>query len=259
MVPERTKFQNKDLLKQNKLKAISGITKFEQLSIAYLEDELVENEQIELDRLLLNSDKKKKEFQIIQNTKLSADSNLIFSLKNNLKKLFIVKSKTKNYRIIYRLAAAFVLLMGLTLLLYQGSRTNLTGKQLTRIKVYPELRKIVQNIKTDIITIRDNNTIAISQEQTEKQTNRQTILIPEKLVTMKCNAVQYDGIEFDSDRLAISIYYNTYTLNSTYKRKEIVFEKKVRNKINATGKSLFAKSKTYVKKRFSYKKISNIS
>ena len=254
MVPEQTKFQNKDLLKQNQFKAINGITKFERLSIAYLENELDENEKIELNRFFINSDKKKEEFQIIQKTKLTADNNLVFTSKNGLKKLLIVKNKIKNYKIIYRVAAVFILLMGLTLLFYQNDRPNLTGKQLTKIKAYPELRKVVQNKNTNIITIKDNTAIVISQDQTEKQANRQIIPIPEKLVAFKCNAVNYEEINFVSDRLETDIYNNAYALNNKTEKREIGLDKKIMYTLNSTGKSLTSGISKVFKKTFSYEK-----
>ncbi|MEN8119683.1 MAG: hypothetical protein ABFS35_05030 [Bacteroidota bacterium] len=254
MIPEQTKFKNKDLLKQNQLKAINGITKFERLSIAYLENELDKNEQIELDRLLINSDKKKKEFQIIQKTKLSADKNVVFKSKNGLKKLFIVKNKIKNYKIIYRVAAVFVLLMGLTLLLNQNNRTNLTGKQLTKVKAYPELRKVVQNKKTNIIAIKNKLEIATLQDQTEKQTNRQIIHTPEELAALKCNAVQNKEINIISDHLETSIYNNAYALDNKTKKVKIGLDKKIKYTLYSAGKSLTAGISEVFKKTFSYEK-----
>ncbi|RLD61564.1 MAG: hypothetical protein DRI95_14085 [Bacteroidetes bacterium] len=254
MVPIQTKFQNKDLLKQNPLKAIRGITKFEQLSIAHLENELDKNEQVDLDRLLINSDKKKEEFQIIQRTKLLADNDVIFPSKNDLKKLFIVKSKIKNYKIIYRVAAVFILLMGLTLFLYQNSRINITGKQLTKIKIYPKLRKVVQNKETNIITIKDNLTISTSLDQVEKQENKQIAQIPEELVAFKCNSIQDEGINFNLDRLETGIYDNAYALNNKAKKREVSLDKKIKYTLIYTGKSLATRVSKAFKKTFHYEK-----
>ena len=254
VVPAQTTFPNKDLLKQNPTKAINEITKFERLSIAYLENELTGNEQVELNRLLINSDKKKKEFQLIQKTKLSADNNVVFNSKSELKKLFVVKRKMRNYKVIYRVAAVFILLMSLTFFLYQNSRTNLTGKQLTKINTYPELRKVVQNKETVIITIKDHLSVTTLQDQIKKQEDRQKILIPEELVAHKCLKIDRKNTHVYSGQLLSGINKNTYAFNKMPKKEEILFESKVKNKINATGKYLFVEVKAFVKKKLSYKK-----
>jgi len=255
LIPEQTKFGDKDLLKQNSFKAITGITKFERLSIAYLENELNSNEQKELNRLLINSDKKKKEFQLIQKTKLTADNNIEYSQKNSLKKLIIIKNKTQNFKLIYRIAAVFVLLIGLTFLLNQKNKTKLTGKQLTKVQAIQQNKRMVNSKKTDVFYF--NNDIAIvlpEKNKTKINEIRQTVIVPKELTAHKCNSINNDNITPGSDSFAERIYNSTYAINNNIENERPGINKKIMYTIKLAGKSAVSGVSKFFKTNFKYEK-----
>ena len=255
VAPEQTSFPNKNLLKQNELNAIDGITKFEQLCIAHLENDINELEQKELESLLFNSDKKKKEFQLIQNIKLAADNNIKYSSKNALKKLFIVKTKTINDKLIYRVAAALILLFGLSFLFNQNSETEFTAKQFSQIQNMPGHKRTAKIRNTDILKFNKHMASVVSQNKAEKKEIRQTEILANKLVAIECYAINYEINYRDSTRLKEHIYNNIYTLNNKTEKRKISFNKIRFQSVKSAGELVVADLLKLFKRNFKYKKI----
>jgi len=255
VAPEQTNFPDKNLLKQNKLNAIDGITKFEQLCIAHLENDINELEQKELESLLFNSDKKKKEFQLIQNIKLAADNNIKYSSKNALKKLFIVKTKTINDKLIYRVAAALILLFGLSFLFNQNSETEFTAKQFSQIQNMPGHKRTAKIRNTDILKFNKHMASVVSQNKAEKKEIRQTEILANKLVAIECYAINYEINYRDSTRLKEHIYNNIYTLNNKTEKRKISFNKIRFQLVKSAGELVVADLLKLFKRNFKYKKI----
>jgi hypothetical protein len=72
-------------LKKDPISDIEGISKFEQLSIAKLENEITDVEETVLAELLEKSPQKQYEHQLIQKSKLKPDTTIIYPNKNALK------------------------------------------------------------------------------------------------------------------------------------------------------------------------------
>ncbi|OQX98692.1 MAG: hypothetical protein B6I20_10750 [Bacteroidetes bacterium 4572_117] len=260
ITPEQTEFSDKDLLKQNKLKAINGVTKFERLSIAYLENELDKKEQTELEKFLLNSEKNKKEFGLILKTKLEADKKIIYARKSGLKKLFIVKSNTSIYKIAYRVAAVFIVLLGLTFLLNQNNDIELTGKQLAKTQTNFILRKaVIKEITkkkeiTELISIKNYAQIAVMQDFVRKTESRQTVLVPKKLVAYNCNTINNQQVNYSGDNLNSDIF-NSFNIYASQTQKfEFSTDEKINYLLESTKKSIIARAKKSIKNKFNFRK-----
>ena len=253
VAPKAKQYNKKALLKQDTLKAVDGITKFERLSIAYLENDLDENEQAELDRFILNSNKKKEEFQLLQKTKLSAGADISFRAKTKLKKLFVVPDKMFNYKTLYRVAAIFVLLLGLTIVFSLNYDKNQTGKQLSRLKTMTILRKVLVNTsKKEQIAVRKKQALILNNMFVVEQV-RQAVEIPEKLTAISC--------EFLENKPNSPGYF-TFNINNYKQSVDNVpvkikhgFDKRLLYAVNTTRKKLGAKIKTAFKRNFKYEKI----
>jgi len=112
---EDTKFENKKLLKKDPEIDIEGISKFERLSVAFLENDITNEENLMLDEMLKQSEKKQHEHQLIQQSKLTADEKIDFQNKSKLKQFRL----TNNRRIVYfvsSLAASVALLISIFLI-----------------------------------------------------------------------------------------------------------------------------------------------
>ncbi|MFN8256982.1 MAG: hypothetical protein U0W24_14900 [Bacteroidales bacterium] len=129
--PESIHFQQKDLLKKDDIADIQGISKFELLSIACLEKDLLPQQKEQLGELLKNSPEKQKEFELFQKLKLEPDYKITFSNKNLIKKKSI---SIIQYRLIrtVAVAAGFILITGLILLLQKNSSRDY-GKTLNTL------------------------------------------------------------------------------------------------------------------------------
>ena len=85
LLAETLTFDKKNLLKKDPAVDIEGISKFEQLSIAKLENEITIEEEKVLAEFLKNSSKKRHEHQLIQKSRLEPDENITFKGKKALK------------------------------------------------------------------------------------------------------------------------------------------------------------------------------
>jgi len=253
VVPEAKQYNKKDLLKQDPLKAVDEITKFERLSIAYLENDLDENEQAELDRFILNSNQKREEFQLLQKTKLSVDADISYSAKTKLKKLFVVPAKTFNYKILYRVAAIFVLLLGLTIVFNLNDDKNQTGKQLSRLKTMTILRKVVVGTnKKEQIAVRKEQPLILKNMFVVEQV-RPAIEIPEKLA-----ALSYELLENkpnSPDYFIDNINNYKQSIDNTPVKIKASFDRRLLYAVNTTRRTLGIKIKTAFKRHFKYEKI----
>ncbi len=139
LVPEKTHFNSKNLLKENPEKAINGISKIERLSIAFLENEIMPEELNELNQLFENN-KYKKVFNDIQKTKI-AGSKIIYKNKSALKQKIQTEVFKFKISFLYRAAALVLLLLSVTFWFYKDNKLIINNVSLLDIKKIP-LREI---------------------------------------------------------------------------------------------------------------------
>jgi len=118
---EHYHFKNKALLKKDLSIDIEGITKFEQLSIAFLENDITSEEQLQLDEMLKKSEAKQYEHQVLQNTRLNADLAVIFPYKSRLKQYQLNNVGRKKFYFAVSMAASITLLAGI---IFFGTQDN---------------------------------------------------------------------------------------------------------------------------------------
>ena len=138
LIPENIEYQNKNLLKEDELKAIEGIGKTERLSIAFLENDISNDEQIELNQLK-NKAKNKSTFELIQKTKISPEK-IVFKNKSALKKKTPVVFLFQNQSW-YKIAAAVLLFISFTFYFKRENSKVYNDVALIPLKEIP-LRKV---------------------------------------------------------------------------------------------------------------------
>lgn len=115
-------YNKKNTLKKNINYDIPGISKFEQLSIANLENDLSETEAKQLEILLQKHVTLRNQHDLLQKTRLHPDMNIFFPSKKDIhrsyKKRIIIPTS-----LIY-MAASIILLVGFGILYYQTNETN---------------------------------------------------------------------------------------------------------------------------------------
>jgi hypothetical protein len=114
--PEQIIFKEKSLLKKTLLSDIPGLSKFEQLSVGYLENDLSDIQKNELNSLIKNSAQKLREHQLIQQTRLDPDKDIIYPDKQAIKKLSIFSTHYKRI-VLYAIAAGILLVAGFSVFL----------------------------------------------------------------------------------------------------------------------------------------------
>jgi hypothetical protein len=188
--PETIKFSPKESLKKNPLQDIPGISKFEQLSIAYLENEISAWELNDLNNAISLSEEKNKEHKLIQKTKLQADYAIIFKGKNQLKHFNSGAWLTKN-RNYFALAASIVLLIGFSLFFMKNSRVEY-GKGFTAINFDFKTRQIVEYQ----LTMENNDLFHINQDSADD--SKDSVEFREKTFIEKMSNRQFAQIQISS-------------------------------------------------------------
>lgn len=113
---EKSNFIAKDSLKKDLSYDIEGVTRFEQLSIAYLENDINKTELEELNGIINKSEHKALEHQTIQSIKLSPVSNIEYPYKRQLKHYQLPKFRFLAIATM-SVAASAAALVGLSVLL----------------------------------------------------------------------------------------------------------------------------------------------
>jgi hypothetical protein len=109
-------FSTKSSLK--KQESINGISdNFEYLCIAKIEEDITENEQIELNKLLKNDKQKQSILKLYQKLKLKPNNALVYKHKTHLKRIKLFSLSYNNIRSIGSIAAALVLFFAVSSLL----------------------------------------------------------------------------------------------------------------------------------------------
>jgi len=155
---ENIKFEKKKLLKKNKAIHIENISEIDRLSIAFLENDINNNEVDSLEKLLKKQQEKQFNFNIIQQTKLKIDKNVVFKNKKSLKK------KTKIYKYIYKtvyaVAAILILFIGFKFVFNQTITIKNNTKKIAsinnnfkirKLKTTKDIKPIHRNLKNNII------------------------------------------------------------------------------------------------------------
>jgi len=119
-VAENIKFSDKESLKKNPEHDIPGISKFEQLSIAYLENDILPLELENLNKILEQDKAKSTEHLLLNKTKLQPDFSIVFPDKKQLKQLHGTFRLTKKL-IYYAVAAGIALILGFGFLFRQNN------------------------------------------------------------------------------------------------------------------------------------------
>ncbi len=138
---DSVEFEDKSLLKKDAQVDIEGISKFERLSVAFLENDITDEERLMLSKMLEGSEAKQNEHQLIQNTRFSPDLQILFPEKLRLKQIKLINAKRVSYFVSSIAAAAAVLI---SLVLINLNDKNYTGIALSEKDFeYPEVREVV--------------------------------------------------------------------------------------------------------------------
>lgn len=223
LVTETYHLKNKEFLKKDLATDIEGISKFEQLSVAFLENDISVDEEMQLDSLIKTSDSRLYEHSTLQKTKLSINKDIKYPNKAQLKHFQLTANRKKIY-FISSMAASIAIFLGL---IFHSNPKNYSATALkgfhfeivaSRIPVeihheyksvqdfYLNPNHITEN-QTDSIKISRNSieiakisakTISKFETYTEKQLNQDQILaqiVPQK-TTIKTSGKDIEVKEY---------------------------------------------------------------
>jgi hypothetical protein len=156
LIPDVVLFDRKEKLKKNLATDIHGVSRFEQLSVSFLENEISPVELIALNKFFEKDEQKRKEHQLIQETKFIANKSLIFRDKNKLKHISVNSWFSKNKKHL-SIAASIAVLLSLLFLLNQENKNDL-GKAISfknhdfKLRIPIEYQTVSSNLNTTKIT-----------------------------------------------------------------------------------------------------------
>lgn len=254
LVPPQVRFNNKEILKENSEKAISGISKIERLSIAFLEAELNTQELNELNQLIENQ-KYNNIFENIQKTKLSVPK-LPYKNKLQLKQKIQTRTFIRKTTLLYRVAALLILFLSFTFWFYQNKPVKVHNIALLEIKKIPS-REIYSYEK-------DNANIGLSdskREHTFKEITSHVQAVDEKEVAEKLFFVVPKQTELllteNQQAIEFRFIQNNHELQKAtyYEEKEkINFTHKAVWTVKKAGKTIFYDIAFSLRKNIRYKK-----
>ncbi len=189
LVAETIVFHSKDLLKKNAITEIEGLTRFEQLSIAKIENDINLKENKQLDELLANSHQKQIEFQLFQKTKLTPDNSITFPDKNKIKHRKAIISIQKLYYI-SGIAALILLLVGIGIF-YQPNNSNEQGKALSYNYSDKYLLRMPKQIEK--VKYQDNNKQIIVNNQVAFEIPQRESSLINTISIKGINAIEYSN------------------------------------------------------------------
>lgn len=148
LIPEEKAYEYKNKLKKTPISPIDGINEdnYEEYFIAYYEGDLDNTEKNSLEKFLDNNSSLDNEFLLFADLKLSSNTTIVFSEKEEL------KHNRKIIPVWYSIAAAILLFFSMYWFL-NDQRPNLTNKEFSHInKLVPKAyqKKVSSNIIPDI-------------------------------------------------------------------------------------------------------------
>jgi hypothetical protein len=171
--PEFVLFNQKEILKKTPESDIPGISQFEQLSVSFLEKEISSHDLSLLNNFIEKDERKRQEHELIQRTKLNADSSETYKYKNKLKHINagIWLSKYKTY---FAVAASVILIFGFSLLLSKNNQTGY-GKAIVYKNNDFKLRKTISiqlaNNESNIVKTNPNLNFVTSDSVYKREKN----------------------------------------------------------------------------------------
>jgi hypothetical protein len=141
--PGHILFPTKENLKKN-ASSVSGLSLFEELSVAFLENDISQKDAEKLKGLISTNEKLKKEHELLQKTKLSPDSSVVFPGKITLRKKI---PGGLIFRPLYytAIAASVTILFGLGFL-FTNTKSNEKARSLNNfVHNYTTGKKLIEN------------------------------------------------------------------------------------------------------------------
>jgi hypothetical protein len=249
LIPEKIIFDKKKLLKENPETAINEISKIERLSIAFLENEMKQEELNELN-LLIENRRYLQIFNNFQKIKLNKPK-IIYKNKELLKR----KSSKYIFNFLYRAAAFIVLLLSLTFWFSQRKNVNKINIELTALKEIP-LRKthtfnensLQFSLVANILKQKDNQYITNAQTNNKELEKELDFITPR--LARKIGTINLPNMDFSFAQNNNKVLSQTNNQENT----EIKFKQKVVWTTKKTAKRILYKIAYSVRKNIHYKK-----
>jgi hypothetical protein len=147
-VADVVKFNGKDSLKKNSDQDIIGISKFEQLSIAFLENDISPEDCDNLNKILQLDETKLAEHKLLNSTRLKSDLSVVFPNKKQLKRFSIGYYLSK--KLIYYSVAASAALIMCFVVFFNPDRNPQVGKSIAITGYNFKNRVIIENRVSNI-------------------------------------------------------------------------------------------------------------
>ncbi|NJO92442.1 MAG: hypothetical protein HC831_28340 [Chloroflexia bacterium] len=254
-------------LKKNLVSDIEGISKFEQLSVAKLENDITDEEENVLAELLENSSQKQYEHQLMQKSKLEPDINIVFPNKNYLKHYKLAANRKVIY-LVGSIAATAALLV--TFFVSNTDSDNYNGLAINNNNFEkPSLRqpfiktetKETVNISFEYAKVADNNEVdttvfveRVNELVAEIDTRRVEELaggynsLP--VSSSQLNEITVNMIDEDLQEAKVEDY-----VNATLQQLGVKQTEKEKSVLAKAGQSVLQSANKFIKKRFQVKKV----
>ncbi len=151
LISESVEFENKDSLKKNLQTDIPGISKFEQLSIAVLENDILNEEKHHLETILNKDEEKRNIHKLIQKLKFEPDLSIKYPNKLKIKH-FNRFSIIRKHKTAFALAASIALLIGFAFYKYLNPTIQNGGSLISHtIPKYNYRSSVAENNTAEIL------------------------------------------------------------------------------------------------------------
>jgi hypothetical protein len=201
LIPEQNSFTKKELLKKEE--SYYGINnRFDYLCIASIEDDITTQEKKELNGLLKNDSKKKREFFQFNKLKLIADPNIKYNGKSSLKRLGILSISPRTFISVSSVAAVVLVSFGIFSILWVNPVVE-ENHMATAVVVDNTPKPIVQeensSLTKPIVAEKRTNDITVIPEISTKIADAEQPLvvdtsIPEKETLVRLEPMRISGI-----------------------------------------------------------------
>jgi hypothetical protein len=267
LIAEEIIFDKKNLLKKNPISDIEGISKFEQLSIAKLENEITDVEETVLAELLEKSPQKQYEHQLIQKSKLKPDTTIIYPNKNALKHYKLASNRKVIY-LVSSIAASVALLISffaITAKTVNYSGLAINGSYFEK----PSLRqpfaktetKQTENTTFEYTKIADNNVVyttvfnkrvneLVAEIDTRKVKELATGYNSIFVSSSQLNQITVNMVDEDLQETKVEDY-----VNATLQKLGVKQVEKEKSLLAKAGESVWQSANKFIKKRFQVKKV----
>ncbi len=267
LIAKEVIFKKKNLLKKDPISDIEGISKFEQLSLAILENDITEKEEKVLAELLEDSPLKQYEHKLIQKCRLESNTNIVFPNKRSLKHYKLAANRKVIY-LVSSVAASVAILISFFVINTDSINYNgvaITDKSFDNPLLRQPFIKI-ETKQTESVNFENKqvaDSITVDTVLSLERTNELVVEIEPRKVeellassdysivtTSKLSSITINTVDEDLHEAKVEDY-----VNATLKKLGVTQAEKEKSILAKAGESVLKSANKFIKKRFQVKKV----